>query len=140
MNLFLLEKFYWRKMLKWLSSIGLHRKKFLFSSLTIASGIFSLKYNENDEIQPLVNTLKHLVRFKTITGNQLECKELLDWVSFQLKDLPVYIERFESNGYPIQLITTQPHHSPKIWLVCHIDVVPCTENLFNASIENSNLQ
>jgi acetylornithine deacetylase/succinyl-diaminopimelate desuccinylase-like protein len=127
-------------MLKLLRSVGLNRKKFFFSSLTIASGFFSLKYNENEENQPLVNTLKHLVRFKTITGHQLECKELLDWVSFQLKDLPVYIERFESNGFPIQLITTQPHRSPKIWLVCHIDVVPCTENLFHATIEDSNLQ
>eukprot|EP01080_Neovahlkampfia_damariscottae_P006658 gene6658-10823_t len=115
-------------------------KKYFISALTLSSAFYSLKYNET-ESEPLVNTLTHLVRFRTLTGHQLECKELLDWVSRQFRDLPVYIDRFESNGFPIQIITTQPHKSPKIWLVCHIDVVPGSDSLFDPQmLENSNLQ
>lgn len=83
--------------------------------------------------------LKKLVRFKTITRNQNENAKAFQWIKDQIKDLPVFIKDFESEGFPSLLITTRKTKTPKIWLVAHMDVVHASEKMFKPEIKGGKL-
>jgi succinyl-diaminopimelate desuccinylase len=74
----------------------------------------------------LTETLTHLVRFPTVTGDNATNSAALDWVEQQLQDLPLTIKRLENNGFPALIATTAGVKNPKnprLWLAAHMDVV-----------------
>lgn len=83
--------------------------------------------------------LKKLVEFKTITRDQNENAKAFQWIKNQIKNLPVFIKDFQSEGFPSLLITTRKTKTPKVWLVAHMDVVHASEKMFKPRIKGNEL-
>jgi succinyl-diaminopimelate desuccinylase len=90
----------------------------------------------------LVDTLVHLIRMPTISGDHATNRAAMDWIQEQLRGLPLNFKRYEPNGTPILIATTtgvkQPKN-PKLWLAAHLDVVPAEPELFEPVITNGRL-
>ncbi len=71
--------------------------------------------------------------------NHAENKKALNYISSQLKGLPVYIKLFESNSFPSLTITTKKTKKPKLWLQGHFDVVSAPSKLFKAKYKGSKM-
>lgn len=85
-------------------------------------------------------TLEKLITFETVLGNDKEFIAALDWIEDELRGLPLYFTRLESNGVPSLVVTTKKDQkSPKIFLAAHIDVVPGAKEQFKPSIEGDRM-
>jgi len=74
----------------------------------------------------LTDTLAHLVRFPTVTGDNATNSAALDWVGEQLRGLPLRVQRLENHGVPALIAVTNSvknPKSPRLWLSAHMDVV-----------------
>jgi len=87
----------------------------------------------------MLKILKKLISFKTITKNHKENEKALGWIKTQIKDLPVYIKDFKSNGFSSLVITTQKTKKPIILLQAHLDVVEGPEKVFKPRIVKNRL-
>ncbi len=77
-------------------------------------------------VDTLTDTLIHLVRFPTVTGDNATNSAALDWLEQQLSGLPLQIQRLENHGVPALIATTtgaKDPKSPSLWLAAHMDVV-----------------
>lgn len=81
----------------------------------------------NEELESL---LSKLISFKTVTSDKEENKRLLDWVAGEIGPF-FYVERFERNGHHSLIATTRKTKTPKVFLYCHVDVVPGSDSLFS---------
>jgi acetylornithine deacetylase/succinyl-diaminopimelate desuccinylase-like protein len=68
--------------------------------------------------------LKELVQMPTLTTEKATSRAALDWIKYQVRDLPLHVTDFENNGYAALLLTTRPTKHPKVLLSAHIDVAP----------------
>lgn len=109
----------------------------------------------------LVKILEKLINFKTISFNHEENERALRWIEDQLKGLPIFIKRFNFNGFPSLVITTRKTpqlpiralraggsarggragqaKNTTVWLAAHVDVVGAPDELFVANIKNGRL-
>jgi succinyl-diaminopimelate desuccinylase len=87
----------------------------------------------------LIQILKKLITFKTVTRNFYETKRALNWIKNFTKSLPVYHKEIIINGFTSLIITTQNTKRPKLFLQAHIDVVPASEKLFSPKVKNHRL-
>lgn len=87
----------------------------------------------------LVKTLEKLINFKTTSHNTKENERALRWVEGQIKDLPVFVQRFKFDGFSSLVLTTKKTKKPAVWLTSHIDVVTAPDELFVANIKNGRL-
>lgn len=88
----------------------------------------------------LVDNLKNLITFRTVTGKNDEISRAYDWVEEQLRGLPVFTRRHEWNGVPSMIITTRENQKcPKVWLLAHMDVVDGSEKIWSPREENGRL-
>lgn len=78
----------------------------------------------------LISILEELVRFKTTSLDRDTNRKALEWVLDQLKEKKLFITRYESNGHPSLVITTQKTKTPKVLLQAHMDVVPAADSMF----------
>ncbi|MFZ2125733.1 MAG: M20/M25/M40 family metallo-hydrolase [Candidatus Saccharimonadales bacterium] len=83
--------------------------------------------------------LKKLIEFKTITRDFDKNGEALSWIEDQIADLPLYIKRYEKNGFKSLVITTKKTKTPKIMLAAHLDVVKGSDNVFKPTITDGKL-
>ncbi len=74
--------------------------------------------------------LRELVEIPSVSRDVPEIDWVYDVVIRELEGLPVHIQREECKNQPSLLITTQQTKSPKVWLYCHVDVVPAPEQVF----------
>lgn len=79
----------------------------------------------------LVETLKKLITFHTVTGNHDEIARAYDYIEEQLRGIPLYLHRYTFGGHESLLATSSATRSPKLWLSAHIDVVPGGRALFH---------
>lgn len=79
----------------------------------------------------VVETLKKLIAFRTISGNHTEVHEAFEWIKDQIQPVPLYVKEHEYEGFESLIITTKETTSPKLWLAAHIDVVHGSEQLFS---------
>lgn len=84
----------------------------------------------------LKSLLGDLVKFPTIAGDNPTAKAALDWIKFQLRELPLYIHEYEHQGFPSVVFTTRQTKHPKVLLVAHIDVVPAPVEMFSMKEKN----
>ena len=87
----------------------------------------------------LEDLLKKLIAFKTISVEHEENRHALEWLESEVKDLPVFINRYESNGFPSLTINTRETNSPTLWLTAHLDVVAGSDSVFTPKIEDGKL-
>ncbi len=74
--------------------------------------------------------LKTLVEQKTVTGNLVAAKKLLDGVGNLLKAEGMVVRYYESSGFPSLVALSQADLAPELWLVGHIDVLDGSDKLF----------
>ena len=91
-----------------------------------------------ESLSEIEEILAKLVSFKSVTSNKEENSRLLDWVESEVKKY-FHIERFESNGHHSLIATTHKTKTPKIFLYCHVDVVPGSDACFTMRIEGEKL-
>lgn len=72
----------------------------------------------------LLAILTKLVAFRSDSANQKQMRECIDYVEKLLAGLSLHIHRYESNGLPSLMISTQNSRHPKLLLAAHMDVVP----------------
>jgi len=87
----------------------------------------------------LENYLEKLVTFKTISTDHEENARAFEWVIDQLKNIPLYIKKHSSDGFPSLTITTRDTKTPRIWLVGHMDVVAASDGHFTPRYEGKKL-
>ena len=71
--------------------------------------------------------LSELVQMPTITAEKATNQAALDWIKYQLRELPLHVYEFQHNGYGTLILTTQPTKHPKVLLSAHIDVIPADD-------------
>ncbi len=83
--------------------------------------------------------LKKLIKFKTISKDFAENGDALKWIENEVKDLPVYIKKYDKNGFKSLVITTRKTKTPKIMLAAHLDVVKGSDRVFEPVIKDGKL-
>lgn len=72
------------------------------------------------------NLLFDLLQFKTTSDNSDELHTVIDYLDNYFNDYDVITRKYEKNGKPSLVVTSQFTKSPKIFLNGHLDVVPAT--------------
>ncbi|MDP3725449.1 MAG: M20/M25/M40 family metallo-hydrolase [Nanoarchaeota archaeon] len=77
----------------------------------------------------MIQTLKYLIRQKTITEDKTKNHEVLKWIEKKL------VSKFQTKilhkkGFYSLIATTQKTKHPKVWLAAHLDVVPGSNEIF----------
>jgi succinyl-diaminopimelate desuccinylase len=80
--------------------------------------------------------LTKLVGYQTVTGDEYEIGQCLDWLEQFFSDNFMYTHRLERNGVENLVATTQPTTKPKILLQAHIDVAPAEQRQFQLQTKN----
>ncbi len=87
----------------------------------------------------LIEYLKQLIKFRTISNDKKENGVALDWLEEKVKDLPVFVRRFEKNNIQSLFISTKQNKNPKVMLAAHIDVVSGSDDMFEPIIANGKI-
>ena len=75
--------------------------------------------------------LHTLVGFRSVSGDAAQLKAIVQFVDDYLSQRGMFVERFESQGFPSLVATTQPgDRSPAVLFVIHLDVVPGEDRHF----------
>lgn len=93
----------------------------------------------NTFLMTIVDNLKKLIEFKTLSGDKEALGRSHAWINKQLAGLPVYVKTITDEGFSSLIITTQKTKKPRILLAAHIDVVPGTSNVFKPVIKGKKL-
>lgn len=78
----------------------------------------------------VVDVLKHLVRFQTISGDAAPADALCEWLAKELRSLPLYVRIHRVNGLPALVATPSRSKCVTLWCAAHLDVVPGPVHLF----------
>lgn len=81
--------------------------------------------------------LSELIRFKTLTQDHAINLHALHWILKQVQDLPPHAKILHVNGFPSLIMTTRNTMTPRLWLQAHIDVVPASEEMFEARFDGN---
>lgn len=82
-------------------------------------------------------TLRKLVAFPTVSGNQAAVKQLLDYVDDFVSRRGMHVERYEWNGFESLVATVKPgYKTPKVMLAAHADVVAGDSSMFSLQIKD----
>lgn len=78
----------------------------------------------------LPQLLADLVSFKTVTGDNLAAADCMDYLEDFLAQRGMNITRLASNDVPSMVATTRSTKKPRLLLQAHLDVVPCSNSLY----------
>ncbi len=78
----------------------------------------------------LKTLLAELVQMPTLTDETETCKAAIDWIKYQVRDLPLQVHDFAHNGHSALVLTTRRTRHPKVMLHSHIDVSPASPESF----------
>lgn len=87
----------------------------------------------------LIDTTKHLMSYRAVTGDTLAASHMLDWIETELQPVPVFVKRHEYGGYPALVATTQKTQKPRLWLAGHVDVVDASPEGYEATLRDGKL-
>lgn len=82
--------------------------------------------------------LRELVAIPSVCGDLSVANKIIDLVEQKLKAHNLHIRRFEANGFPSLVATTQKTTKPTVMLYSHLDVVDAPKHLFKLRLENGN--
>jgi acetylornithine deacetylase/succinyl-diaminopimelate desuccinylase-like protein len=80
--------------------------------------------------------LKELVAIPSVCGDLSAANEAIQFVEQRLKPYGLHIRRFEENGFPSLVATTQKTKKPTVMLYSHLDVVDAPKHLFELRLED----
>lgn len=79
----------------------------------------------------LVELLRKLVAFPTVTTDEQSLHEALDFIASFVVLRGMHVERFESGGFESLIATVKPgNKTPKVMLAAHLDLVPAPDEAF----------
>jgi succinyl-diaminopimelate desuccinylase len=90
-------------------------------------------------IQTLTDHLAHLIRMPTLSSDPATNRAAMDWIENQLSGLPLHIRRYDNQGSPSLVATTNNTKTPKLWLVAHTDVVSATPEQFEPYVRDGRM-
>ena len=93
---------------------------------------------ENKE-QEILNTIRDLIRFRTVDGNFKEFEKAVDYVQNFFKNTPLLVQKYRFNGYPALVIGRSGKKHPRFFLQGHLDVVDGKDEQFLARIQGDAL-
>lgn len=79
----------------------------------------------------LLDLLKTLVSFKTVTHDRQAAKACLDFIERSIAGYNLVVNRYLSNGFESLVISTRDTKHPPVLLQAHLDVVPAHPEQFN---------
>jgi succinyl-diaminopimelate desuccinylase len=74
--------------------------------------------------------MSELVAMPTVTAETATCLAAVEWIRYQLRDLPLHFHQNTSHGNTALVVTTRPTKRPAVMLHCHIDVSPARAAAF----------
>lgn len=86
----------------------------------------------------LENTICHLIRFKTETGNREEIMSCISFIMREFKEHRPYIKLHEGIA-PVVLLSNTEEMNFDVLVVGHIDVVPAEEEDFEPKVEEGKI-
>lgn len=88
----------------------------------------------------LIETIKDLIQFKTITGNQTEIENCLEYIKAKASSFGanVNIHHFK-NASPVILAANTQELNFDVLVLGHIDVVPATDDMFTPIIKDKKM-
>jgi acetylornithine deacetylase/succinyl-diaminopimelate desuccinylase-like protein len=66
----------------------------------------------------------------TVTAETTTCLAAIDWIRYQLRDLPLHFHQTTTDGNTALVVVTRPTKRPAVMLHCHIDVSPARAAYF----------
>jgi succinyl-diaminopimelate desuccinylase len=90
--------------------------------------------------ESILKITEDLVRIKTTADRPEELQRAIQYVEQFFQDTPsLFIKRYECEGKPSIVMSTQDTLSPDIFLVGHLDVVPAPDELFEPRYEGTKM-
>ena len=71
-----------------------------------------------------------LIEFSTTSKNPSQINSCFDYVESVFSETPFVVQRFNQNGSPSLIATSQNTKSPKVILQAHLDVVPAKDDFY----------
>lgn len=88
----------------------------------------------------MIDILKKLIHFPTVTGNFEANNQALDYIASYVQQRGMHVEHFEWNNYRALVATTQPNRkNPTVMLAAHLDVVAAPAELFELRRQDGKL-
>ncbi|MBI5794232.1 M20/M25/M40 family metallo-hydrolase [Candidatus Uhrbacteria bacterium] len=88
----------------------------------------------------IIQITQDLVRMRTTTDRLDELKRAVDYIGAYFADVPsLIVKRFEQNGKPSIVVSTQDTLTPDILLLGHLDVVPAPDDFFEPRMEGTKM-
>ena len=87
----------------------------------------------------MLEILKKLIEFKTISLDHRENEKALAWIKNEIRDLPLFTKEFSSNGFPSLILTTRKTKQPAVLLQAHLDVVDGSPFVFVPRVTKNKL-
>lgn len=84
-------------------------------------------------------TIKDLIKFKTITGNEAEIKKAAEYIVKKFKDTDVKAEIFQTTASPVVFLRNCDDLNFDALVLGHIDVVPADDEMFNPKIKDGKM-
>lgn len=78
----------------------------------------------NNDLENIINILKELMKFKSISANKAVILEILKYIKGLIPD-NLYIEEYEFENYPALVISNTKEKYFDLVFCTHVDVVPC---------------
>jgi acetylornithine deacetylase/succinyl-diaminopimelate desuccinylase-like protein len=79
---------------------------------------------------------KELVAIPSVCGDLPVANKIIDLIEQKLSPYKLHVRRFEENGFPSLVATTQKTDKPTVMLYSHLDVVDAPKHLFKLRLED----
>lgn len=91
-------------------------------------------------MEKLINNILELIKIPSISGQQQEIAEVLDWAEHKLAPEKAVVHRFEFEGAStVMLLANTDGLDFDILTVGHLDVVPAEKNLFEPIVKDGKI-
>jgi succinyl-diaminopimelate desuccinylase len=98
-----------------------------------------MKYNGNNTLNEIVETVEKLVSFKTTPSNYEEFERAISYIENYFKDTTIKIEKHYFDEFPTLFISTSGMKHASILLQAHVDVVDGNESQFTPVIKGGKM-
>ncbi|HAU66055.1 TPA: hypothetical protein DCW61_01790 [Candidatus Uhrbacteria bacterium] len=90
--------------------------------------------------ESILKITEDLVKMKTTADRPEELQRVIQYIEQFFQNIPgLFIKRYECEGKPSIVISTQDTLFPDVFLVGHLDVVPAPDELFEPSYEGTKM-
>ena len=98
-----------------------------------------MQQNKELVLPNLLDSIKELIKFKTVDGNFKEFEEAVSYVENFFIGTNINVEKLYFNNYPAIVITTKGNKKPEIMLQGHLDVVNGNDEQFTPKVIDDKL-